>query len=578
MFLLFLFAFISGLVTIFAPCIWPILPLILSSSLGGHKKPLGITLGIMISFGIMTLFLSYIVKIIPFDTNLLRWFAVIVIGILGLTLLIPKISQILEGAVSRFVGKLNITQSNQNAGFWSGFGTGLVLGIVWTPCAGPILATIATLAATQKLNLSTIFVTTSYVLGVGIPLYVFVSFGNRIFAKSRLFSRYTGIVQQIFGLVMILTAILIATGYDTFLESRLLNIVPSYSNALNGLESNNIVKTELNNLKSSNITLPSLNDLSLFNVNFQAPDFTGVTTWLNTNKSISINDLKGKVVLVDFWTYTCINCIRTLPHVTDWYEKYKDIGFIVIGVHTPEFQFEHDTVNVSNALKTYSIHYPVAQDNNYLTWNNYNNEYWPAEYLIDAKGFVRRTHFGEGEYDQTEMAIQELLKQAGQKISAKLDNVSDQTPNTSLSPETYLGSKRMQYYYPSGTMASGINNFSLTENLPLNSFSYGGNWNITDETAIALENAGLNYNFTAQKVYILRPPKDSKNANSKIKVYLDGKIIEKQVSGADVFNGEIIVNQDRLYNVVDLHGKSESHILKLEFKNKGIEAYTFTFG
>ena len=577
MIILFFFAFLSGLVTIFAPCIWPILPLVLSSSTGGHKKPLGITLGIMLSFGLLTLFISYVVKIIPFDTNLLRVFAVIVIAGLGLALIIPKFSEILESYVSRFVGKIGVSSGSQRTGFFSGFITGLALGVVWTPCAGPILATIATLAATQSVNLATILTTIFYVVGVGVPLFIFATFGNKIFGKSRLLSKYTGRVQQIFGVVMLLTAFLIATGYDRVLETKLLNYFPSYSNALNALESNAGVKEQLNSLKNSgSVSLPTSENSSLFNTNYPAPDFTGITKWLNTDRSISMADLKGKVVLVDFWTYTCINCIRTLPHVTSWYDKYKDKGFVVIGVHTPEFQFEHDSANVENAIKMYNIHYPVPQDNNYATWNNYNNEYWPAEYLIDANGIVRRTHFGEGEYDQTEMAIQELLKETGQKVSSKLDNMPDQTPKTALSPETYLGSNRMQYYYPDGNTGSVSKSFTLSSSLSPNSFSLGGQWNITGETAITGQNAVLSYNFSADKVFLVLRPGSSKN--SKVKVFLDGKTVDSSNAGADVKSGEVTIDSDRLYNLIDLKGNVGSHILELHFEDSGIEAFAFTFG
>ena len=281
--------------------------------------------------------------------------------------------------------------------------------------------------------------------------------------------------------------------------------------------------------------------------------------------------------MVDFWTYTCINCIRTLPHITSWYDKYKNQGFVVIGVHTPEFQFEHDTNNVLNAIKTYGIHYPVAQDNDYATWNNYNNQYWPAEYLIDANGNIRRTEFGEGGYDQMEKAIQTLLQQAGKKVTVGLINMPDQTPTGDISPETYLGSSRMQYYFPSGALGNGDQTFILSPNVTPNSFSFGGEWEIAGEYALAKQRASLNYNFIANKVYIILAPGSS--GVNRVKVYLDGKIINASQAGADVKDGIITVNSDRLYGVVDLRrGKAENHILKLEFEDQGTQAFTFTFG
>ncbi len=588
MIILLIFAFISGLITILAPCIWPLLPIIFSTtSTGEHKKPLGITLGIIVSFGILTLSISYIVRIIPFDPSVLRFIAVFVIGLLGLTLVIPRLSTILESYIGKISGKVNTPSQGKSTGLKSGFLIGISLGIVWTPCAGPILATIATLAATQAVNFTVILVTTFYLIGIGIPLFIFASFGKYLFTKSRLLTKYTGRIQQVFGVVMIITALLIATNYDKVLQIKLLNLFPSFSDIVTNFESNQVVKKQLDTLKqdingssvfptAGILNILKTDENNLFNENRKAPDFIGITNWLNTDKSLTVESLKGKVVLVDFWTYTCINCLRTLPHVTSWYEKYKDQGFVVIGVHTPEFEFEKNSNNVLNAVKQFEIKYPVAQDNNYRTWNNYNNQYWPAEYLIDAKGIIRRTHFGEGEYDKTEQAIQSLLNEAGQQVNASIEVLPDQTPQERMSPETYLGSKRMEYYFPTGSLGNGTKTFSLSDNLDQDSFSFGGRWNIMDEYAVSGDNATLNYNFTAGKVFIILRPAD-KTAGT-VKVYLDGKNIDQAQAGTDVKNGIITVDSDRLYNVVDLNGKSGNHTLKLDFQTPGVEVFTFTFG
>ncbi|MEK7551260.1 MAG: cytochrome c biogenesis protein DipZ [Patescibacteria group bacterium] len=574
--LLLTFAFISGLITIFAPCIWPLLPIILSSSTtGGHKKPFGITLGIMLSFGLLTLTISYIVRIIPFDPEILRYFAVFVIAVLGLTLIIPKLSQILEGSVSKLSSRFSFVGQTNHPGFWSGFITGLALGIVWTPCAGPILATIAALSATQSVNLNVILITLVYIIGVGIPLFIFAWLGKYIFARSRVLSKYTGRVQQVFGVVMIITAILIATNYDKVLQAKLLDFFPSYSNFIVNLESSNGVREQLDLLKNNKSTLPT-DTKGLLNVNIKAPEVVGINNWLNTEKEIKIADLKGKVVLVDFWTYTCINCIRTFPHVTSWYKKYQDQGFVVLGIHTPEFEFEKDTKNVENAIKQYKINYPVGQDNNYATWNNYSNRYWPAKYLIDANGNIRKFHFGEGEYEEMEMAIQLLLKEAGKSVEVKVDNMEDNTSSLRISPETYLGSKRMQYYYPSGSLGVGSKDFTLSPVISQNSFSLGGFWEIKEENAVTIKDSVLTYNFSANKVFLVLRPGDSKT--SKVKVYLDGELVNNANSGSDVVKGELTIDTDRLYNLIDLKGKSGSHILRLDFEDTGIEVFAFTFG
>lgn len=586
--ILLFFAFVSGLITIFAPCIWPLLPIILSSTAtGGHKKPLGITLGIMTSFALFTLTISYIIRIIPFDPNVLRLFAVIVIGFLGVTLAVPKLSGLLEGYVSRLSGSFGVTGQNRS-GFWGGYITGFSLGAVWTPCAGPILATIATLAATTSVNFQVVLVTLVYVLGVGIPLFLFATLGRVLFTKSRILSQYTGRIQQIFGVIMILTAIAIYTNYDRVLQAKLLDAVPAYSSFVTDLESNDTVKNELQKLKGDKggddkngavfELFPEDENQKLFNENKKAPEFTGITKWLNVSKPLTMKELKGKVVLIDFWTYTCINCIRTLPHVTAWYDKYKDDGFVVVGVHTPEFAFEKDTKNVEQAIQQYNIKYPVAQDNDFATWNAYANQYWPAEYLIDANGVIRRTHFGEGEYEEMEKAIQILLKESGRKVSTKIETMPDETPHGQISPETYLGTDRMEYYYPTGTIDDGEQSFTLIDGISPNSFSFGGTWNVSDKYSTALKDATLNYSFTADQVFLVfKLDEKTPKTGARIKVYMDGKLVNASNEGADVKDGILTVTKDNLYRLINLHGKSGNHILKLEFLNP-IQAYAFTFG
>ncbi len=582
MILLLGFAFLSGLVTILAPCIWPLLPIVLSASSAGksHTRPLGVTLGIMLSFALFTLAISYLVRLFHLDPNVIRLLAVLILVFLGLSMIIPALSRITELWVSRISGKFGQRTSVQTADFQGGFVTGLSLGIVWSPCAGPILASIATLAATGQVSLSVILVTLAYVTGVGIPLFLFAYGGQKVVGRTRFLSAYTGRVQQVFGALMLLTALAIYTNYDKVVQLKLLNAFPSYSQALTGFEKNSAVKQQLDTLKGKTSATDS-DTSGLFNTNTPAPEFIGITKWLNLpagRQVLTIKELKGKVVLVDFWTYTCINCIRTLPFVTSWYDKYKDQGFVVIGVHTPEFEFEKNTGNVENAIKQYNIHYPVAQDNSYATWNNYNNQYWPAEYLIDANGNIRRTHFGEGKYDETEQAIQALLKEAGKQVNSSLEKREDQTPKYRQSPESYLGSKRMQYYYPNSSVDPGQQIFTLSEKPSMNSFSFGGTWNITDEDAIAGNNAVLTYHFIANKVHLVLRPGKAANGQGRIKVSLDGEIIDSEKAGRDVKDGVVTVDTDRLYNLIDLHEKVEEHVLKLEFQTPGIEAFAFTFG
>ena len=286
-----------------------------------------------------------------------------------------------------------------------------------------------------------------------------------------------------------------------------------------------------------------------------APSWTNISNWLNSSP-LKAEDLKGKVVLVDFWTYSCINCIRTLPYVTKWYDTYKDQGLVVVGVHTPEFAFEKDSSNVSRAIKQFNIHYPVAQDNDYGTWNVFNNQYWPAEYLIDKDGEIVYEHFGEGEYDHTENAIRTLL---GLSATAAPDNGQDLSQVGS--PEMYFGSNRLQY------LASGQNpaqtNFTLPQNLDLNTFGLGGSWQISPETAkLTKPNGSIKLKFHSGKVFMVA--QSDKPVTLQIKV--DGKS-----------QPPVTIQASQLYTLFDSSDYSD-HVIEITIPDAGFEAFTFTFG
>ncbi len=500
MLLLWVFAFLSGLITITAPCIWPLLPVVL----GGAQKPAKLIIGLTTSFFLSTLLLSSIVKIIPLNATYLRYFAIIIIGFSGLSLLIPKLADAVEITLSKVTNKFNPTGNG-------GLITGIALGLVWAPCAGPILATVIALAATQKLTVETVIILLAYTMGLAISLWIFTKIGKR-------FIKNTHLVQKVFGLIMLVTAVAMFFNLDTLLSARLLDAFPSYTNLTEKIE-----------------TIPLKKTTSLG----RAPEFVGISNWINS-EPLNINKLQGKVVLVDFWTYTCINCIRTLPYVTNWYEKYKDQGFVVVGVHTPEFEFEKDTANVQAAIKRYKINYPVAQDNGYATWNNYRNQYWPAHYLIDAEGNVRYTHFGEGQYEETEKMIQQLLQESGKQVESSISNLTADSTSGRTTPETYLGSARGGAPY-----------------VKLNA-----NWITTPEYIESKGDAVLNIDFSAKKVFLVITP----NTKETVKVFLD-----------DVAQPDVVLDEPRLYQILSLP-QSESHKLRLEFKSPGTKAFAFTFG
>jgi len=318
MVVLMLFSFLAGFVTILAPCIWPLLPIVLSASSGsGKQRPLGITLGVMTSFTVFTLSISYLEKFFHLDANIFRLLAVIIIGLLGISMMIPVLGTSFENFVNQILSPFQNKLKSQGSGFVAGYTTGFSIGLVWAPCAGPILATIATLAATQAVDARVILVTLAYVVGLGIPLFIFSLMGSKIFGEMRQVTKYTGIVQQVFGFIMIVAALLIYTNYDKVIQVKILEVFPSYGNFLSKVENNDVVAKQLGNLRGEKGTThketEGLADMG------QAPGFKGISRWLNSNP-LTMAQLKGKVVLVDFWTYSCVNCVRTLPHVTGWYE------------------------------------------------------------------------------------------------------------------------------------------------------------------------------------------------------------------------------------------------------------------
>ena len=580
MIVLYAVAFISGLFTILAPCIWPLLPIVLAdvSQSNSKRRPLGITAGVALSFAFFTLAISALESSIGFSPNVLRKMAVVVLLVIGISMVIPALSQRLETFISSLSGRIGGVGANSRNDFYGGFVTGLALGIVWTPCSGPILASVATLAATNKVSIQLVVVTIFYVAGVAIPLFGFALGGQKLLAKSRRLSKHTGRIQIASGLIMIVTAIGIYTNYDKTIEAKLLNAIPSYSNALTKIESGSGVTKALAKLKGTKVvpSTTSGNQNNLFNANSTAPEIRGISKWLNASGPQTLASLKGKVVLIDFWTYSCINCLRTLPHVEAWYNKYHSSGFEVIGVSTPEFAFEKDPNNVASAIKRSGIPYPVALDNDYKTWNAYNNQYWPAEYLIDATGKIRRTEFGEGNYPESEQAIRTLLANAGQKITVAPSDLPDTTPQTQLTPETYFGSNRAQFGFPTPNYPNGTFTIPEQKRVPLDQFALGGKWTIASEYIEAHQGATITEHFDASKVFLILNPKVG--STNRVAVTFNGKPLVGALAGSDVVNGVITVDSDRLYNIFNSGAANSDGTLKFTFQNDGIQAFTFTFG
>ncbi len=429
MILLYLFTFLAGLTTILSPCIWPILPIIFITASGGKKKPIGIAIGVSISFAILTLLVSYLLKIFSFDPIIFRYIAVAILLFLGISLIVPKIMAWFESGVSKLSSKFSHYTNSNSEGLWAGLVTGLALGVVWTPCAGPILATIATLASTQILNTTIFIMIGAFTLGLAIPLFLLALFGNKITNKTKSISKHTGQIQKVFGVIIVLISISIATNFDLILQSQIYKIFPQLSEVTRVIENNKIVEKELEEIhKTLNEEEQSVvcradqgrceatnKDLvssgKPLEVGNKAPELTGLTEWLNTDKEYSLNDLNGKVVVLEFWSMDCVNCVDVIPHLKKYKAMYSDDGLVVLGIHTPEFKPEKNSNRLKNAIRRYKIDYPVGVDNDYKVWKTYKNKYWPTIYVIGKDGTIVYKHEGRDNYNQLQTQIEKALHQ-----------------------------------------------------------------------------------------------------------------------------------------------------------------------
>jgi cytochrome c biogenesis protein CcdA/thiol-disulfide isomerase/thioredoxin len=579
--LLILFGFVAGAATALSPCVLPVLPIALSAgATGGRRRPLGIVAGLAVSFTFATVALVYVISALGLPDDLLRKLAIVVLIAFGISLMIPPLAARLEAYMSRFAGRAGVKSGGD--GFWSGTAVGASLGLVYAPCAGPILAGVITVSASQPFTGGRLAVALAYGIGSAAVLY-FLMLGGRK-AMAPLARRGIGL-QIAMGAVMVVVALAMLGNYDIKFQNRIATSLPSFLvNPSKSLEDSSsarealadvrggsggalgeaVAKAETSSGKSSG--LPVLG---------KAPEFVDTQRWFNTpgDRPLPLKSLRGRVVLVDFWTYSCINCIRTLPYLTAWDKRYRRDGLTIVGVHSPEFPFEKDAGNVEEAIKRNGIRYPVVQDNDLATFTAYGTEYWPAEYFIDTKGRVRYVHFGEGEYGEKEKVIRELLDEAGHEVTGPDSGAKGIEASTGVTtPESYLGSLRAQRF-ANGPIVAGAHDYGAAPEPPLDDLAYGGRWKVEPESATAGAGAGLDLHFGARRVYLVL---GSPGRDRRVRVLLDGRPIPDRLAGADVHNGVVTVSGQRLYSLVDLP-KVERGVLRLE-PEAGVMGYAFTFG
>ena len=408
--------FVAGIVAGISPCILPVLPVVLATGAttpeaqgtawSTRARPVAVVAGLIVSFSLLILTGSEVISLLHLPQDLLRDTGIALLVLVGLGPLYPPLATVLERPFAR----IGLRQPSGKTG---GFVIGLGLGVLFVPCAGPVLAAITVVGATHRVGFRAVILTVAFAAGAAVPLLAVAVAGSSLTQRVRALREHGTRVRQVSGVVLIVMALTI--GLNVF--SSLQHDIPGYTSALQkSVEGSSSVRKQLNALAGNGqASLASCSSQATSLVNCgPAPDFTGITAWLNTpgGAPLSLASLQGKVVLVDFWTYSCINCQRTLPDVEAWSKQYADDGLVVVGVHTPEFAFEHVVSNVRSQAGDLGVRYPVAIDNNYDTWNAYGNEYWPADYLIDATGAVRHVHFGEGDYATTEGLIRQLLTDA----------------------------------------------------------------------------------------------------------------------------------------------------------------------
>jgi cytochrome c biogenesis protein CcdA/thiol-disulfide isomerase/thioredoxin len=542
-------AFVAGVITSLSPCVLPVLPLILagSASTTDRRRPYVIIAGLILSFTVFTLAGGALLSALGLPEDLLRDLAIAAMLVMAASLLSRRVAWLLERPFLFLTRRRPSTDGN-------GLVLGLSLGLVFVPCAGPVLAAVTVLSASGEIGIRIVLVTAAYALGAAIPMLAIAIGGQRLTAGVKLLRTHAASTRMVAGALLGVGALAIAFGLD----QKVTTALPAYGTTFQEkLEENATVRKELRDLTGSGDAPAAGTQVSNAP---RAPEFRGLKEWQNTpnGQPLSIAGLRGKVVIVDFWTYSCINCLRTLPHLKAWDKSYRRAGLTIVGVHAPEFAFERVTSNVRSAVKRLGLRYPVALDNDFQTWRAYDNDYWPAKYLIDKTGHVRYTHFGEGAYGETESWIRRLL---GEKAKTRRTSVQDQTPSDITTPESYLGYARLDRYAGSPVIFDREAPYRFPRRaLTQDELAYSGNWELTPEHAVAADDARLRLRFQANDIFLVLA------GEGRVEVLVDGHRVKSvAVSGLP-----------RLYTLARFP-KLKRGLLELRF-SPGVEGYAFTFG
>ena len=564
--LIFFLAYLGGLLTIFSPCVLPVLPFIFARSDQSFRRSgLPILLGMAATFTLLASFSAvggaWLVEVNQYGRNA----AMLLLLLLGVALISPALSERMMRPLVTLGGRLQ-QHADQQGNLKGSLLLGVAVGFLWAPCAGPILGLVLAGAALNGANLYSAMLLLVFAAGAATSLGLALLAGGRVFSLMKRGLGAEEWVRRSLGVAVVAGVVIIALGWDTRFLSQFtfLNTASAEQKLIAQLD------------KKPSTTLVAETPFM--------PPLGGATQWLNS-APLNSENLRGKVVLVDFWTYSCINCLRTLPYLKAWDEKYRAQGLVIIGIHTPEFAFEKDQHNVEQALHDLGITYPVAMDNQYVIWNAFSNKYWPAHYLIDANGKIRHQHFGEGSYQETEQMIQSLLKEAHQGVFAmsnELVHVSGAgtttaATNMSSSPETYVGYTRQKNLAsPEITNRDVASQYTVPRELKPNQWALSGKWLISSEAA-SLQTPGgaINYRFQGRDLHLVLGTHNDKPV--RFRVALDGAAPGVD-HGTDIdAQGNGVIREQRLYQLIRQRGKISAHTFRIEFLDANAEAFAFTF-
>ena len=576
--LIVLLAYLGGVLTIVSPCILPVLPFVFARAGGSFmRSTLPMLAGMAATFAIVAT-LAAVGGGWAVQANAIgRWAALGLLALFGIALVFPAVSDRMTRPLVALGSRLSERRPGTDESVWSSIVLGVATGLLWAPCAGPILGIIFTAAALKGASFSTTLLLLAYALGAATSLALALLVGGKLFARMKKSLGASERIRQVLGVLVLIGVGAIALGLDT-------RVLSKFSSAQTASLESGLARTlgASQSMDQSRTRTGRMGELIL-PVEGELPSLEGLGPWYNS-APLTREQLRGKVVLIDFWTYSCINCLRSIPHVKAWYEKYREDGLVVIGVHAPEFAFERDPANVAKAIRDLGIRYPVALDNNYRLWSALKNNYWPAHYFIDARGRIRYYHHGEGQYDLSERVIRQLLAEAGhapRDMALAKANASGAQAAAAFadvkSPETYIGySRTANFVSPGGLLKDRPKTYSGAP-LALNNWSLEGQWIDGRQSARSLApGAKISFRFHARDLHLVLGPAGGKPV--RFRVTLDGRAPGND-AGIDVRpDGSGTVTEQRLYQLVRQKGPVRDRTFTIEFLDPGAEAFAFTFG